>query len=235
MRTSTLTGKLMLAIRAVQKAMPLVAKSGTVEMESRGTDGKKRIEKFAPHDEIWERLQPYCDANDLTVTQFPGVGPNGCALIVTRITWTNHDGTEEQWAEGDVPVLPARPGFREFGAPWSYERRIMLLSCFGIVAGGDEPDQQEADKMMRTVTPPRENKGVRPHMSPADSEAEAERLLKELDALPQGTAVSLVDELAKQFKGLSLSDDTSAKVGAAFANKGKSPGLPEKNQKENRE
>lgn len=222
MRTSTNTGKLMLAIRAVQRAKPLAAKSGTVKIEGAQT----RIEKFAPHDEIWEDLEPICDANGLTVTQFPDVGTNGCAILVTRITWTNHDGTEEQWAEGPIPVVPPRPGFRELGASWSYERRIMLLSCFGIVAGGDEPDQHEADKM-RLAKPPRDD-GARPHMAPVDSEARATELLRELDALPSGSPSSLVDELAKQFKDLSLCDETHSKVRNVFASKRAALGLPDK-------
>ncbi|TXH49788.1 MAG: hypothetical protein E6Q97_21840 [Desulfurellales bacterium] len=222
MRTSTLTGKLMLAIRAVQSAKPLAAKSGTVKIDG----AQQRIEKFAPHDEIWEDLQPLCAANGLTVTQFPDVGANGCAILVTRITWTNDDGTEEQWAEGSIPVVPPRPGFRELGASWSYERRIMLLSCFGIVAGGDEPDQQEADKL-RHVKPPRDD-GQRPHMAPVDSEARATELLRELDALPVGTTLVTVNELSKSFADLTLCDETRAKVGAAFSAKRASLGLPDK-------
>lgn len=224
MRTSSNTGKLMLAIRAVQRDKPLAAKSGTVKIEGAQT----RIEKFAPHDEIWEDLQPVLDANGLTVTQFPDVGANGCAILVTRITWTNEDGTEEQWAEGSIPVVPPRPGFRELGASWSYQRRIMLLSCFGIVAGGDEPDQQEVDKL-RHVKPPRDD-GQRPHMSPVDSESMATKLLTELDALPPGSPSSMVDELAKQFKELSLCDDTHSKVRNAFAAKRATLGLPDKQQ-----
>lgn len=222
MRTSTNTGKLMLAIRAVQSAKPLAAKSGTVKMDG----AQPRIEKFAPHDEIWEDLQPLCAANGLTVTQFPDVGANGCAILVTRITWTNDDGTEEQWAEGPIPVVPPRPGFRELGASWSYERRIMLLSCFGIVAGGDEPDQQEADKL-RHVKPPRDD-GQRPHMAPVDSEAIATRLLGELESLPPGSTLAMVEELSKQFKDLALSDETHSRVRNSFAAKRAALGLPDK-------
>jgi hypothetical protein len=224
MRTSTNTGKLMLAIRAVQKAKPLAEKSGTVKIEGAQT----RIEKFAPHDEVWEDLQPICEANNLTVTQFPDVGPNGCAVMVTRITWTNHDGTEEQWAEGPIPVVPPRPGFRELGASWSYIRRIILMSCFNIVAGGDAPDQQEADKM-RLVKAPRDD-GQRPHMAPVDSEARATELLRTLDELPQGTTLAMVNELSKSFADLTLCDETRAKVGAAFAAKRAALGLPDKQQ-----
>jgi hypothetical protein len=225
MRTSTLTGKLMLAIRAVQKAKPLAAKSGTVKM---GEGQQARVEKFAPHDEIWEDLQPICDANGLTVTQGSGVGPNGCALLITRITWANDDGTEEQWIEGDLPVVPQRPGFRDFGAPWSYCRRIMLLSFFGIVAGGDEPDQAEADKL-KLVKPPRDD-GQRPHMAPVDSEAIATRLLADLDALPPGSPLAMVEELSKQFKDLALSEATDIKVRDAFKAKREALGLPPKLQ-----
>lgn len=222
MATSERTGKLMLAIRAVQRAKPLAAKSGTVKIEGAQT----RIEKFAPHDEIWEDLQPILDTNGLTVTQFPDIGANGCAVLITRITWTNDDGTEEQWAEGPVPVIPPRPGFRELGASWSYLRRIILLSCFGIVAGGDEPDQQEADKL-RMVKPPRDD-GARPHMSPIDSEARATELLRELDALPTGTTLAMVNELSKSFATLDLCDETRVKVGAAFSAKRTALGLPDK-------
>jgi hypothetical protein len=222
MRTSTNTGKLMLAIRQVQRAKPCAVKSSTVKIEGAQT----RIEKFAPHDEIWQDLQPLCDANGLTVMQGSGVGPSGCALLITRITWTNDDGTDEQWIEGDIPVMPPRPGFRELGASWSYERRIMLLSFFGIVAGGDEPDQTEADKM-RQVTPPR-NDGARPHMAPVDSEATATNLLLALEALPTGTPVAVVNELAKSFNDLVLCEETRAKVSASFGAKRASLGLPDK-------
>jgi hypothetical protein len=223
MRTSLNTGKLMLAIRAVQRAKPLAAKSGTVKM---GEGQQARVEKFAPHDEIWEDLQPICDANGLTVTQGSGVGPNGCAVLITRITWTNDDGTDDQWIEGDVPVVPPRPGFRDLGASWSYMRRIMLLSFFGIVAGGDEPDQEEANKL-KLIKPPRDD-GQRPHMAPVDSEAIATRLLGELDALPTGSTLATVNELSKSFAELTLCDETRAKVGAAFAAKRAALGLPDK-------
>ena len=225
MRTSLHTGKLMLAIRQIQRAKPCAVKSGTVDMGAT-SDGKKRIKKFAPHEEIWQSLQPLCDANGLAVTQGSGVGPNGCALLITRITWTNEDGTDEQWIEGDIPVMPQRPGFRELGASWSYGRRIMLLSFFGIVAGGDEPDQEEANKL-KQVTPPRDD-GARPHMSPVDSEARATELLRELDALPVGTTLAMVNELSKSFATLDLCEETRVKVGAAFSAKRAALGLPDK-------
>ena len=124
------------------------------------------------------------------------------------------------------PGIARGTSFRDFGAAWSYDRRIMLMACLGIVAGGDEPDQQEADKL-KLVTPPRDD-GNRPHMSPVDSEARAVELLRELDALPAGTTLAVVNGLSKSFADLTLCDETRAKVGASFASRRAALGLPDK-------
>lgn len=221
MRTSVNTSHVMASIRAVQAKLPLIEKSGTVEISG---GGSSRVEKFAPLDEIWRRLQPICNEHWLTVVQFPGVGQNGGGLITTRIEWTN--GKESEFVEGDIPVSPPKPGFRDFGAFYSYARRIALLSCFGIVPCGEDPDQHEAEQQIKNTSPPRANRAARP-ANVKDPEAEAERILVELRALPPGSSKAMVDELSKEMGGVakSIGRDTHDRVRAAFAEKRKELGL----------
>jgi hypothetical protein len=158
------------------------------------------------------------------VTQDGSSGPNGSQWLTTRITWVSDDGSEEQWKDGDVQVASPRPGFRDFGAFWSYARRIALLAAFGIVAGGDEPDQQEAAKAQE-AKPPRADKGARPSGAPRDPEAEAARILRELQDLPPGSTAAQVGALSRQLSGLQFDPATHKKVGEKFAEKRKELGL----------
>jgi hypothetical protein len=215
-RTSERTGRLTLAIRKVQAACPLIAKTATVKIEGRGEQA--RTEKHAPHDEIWGQLRPHCEAHGLTVFQDGDEGHNGSQWLVTRVEWTNHDGTESEWKEGRVHVASPRPGFRDFGATWSYIRRVALLAAFGIVAGGDEPDQREADKIGRAA-PPRANTAARPAHTDRDGEAEAARVLGELSELPNYATADQVNALSSQLTGLSFSQETADKVRDAFGKK----------------
>jgi hypothetical protein len=217
MQTSEKTGRVQRAIRRVQTALPLIAKTVKVQIDA-------RVEKHAPHDEIWEQLQPLCDEHGLTVTQGGKPGPNGSQWITTRITWTNDDGTEEQWIEGEMLVASPRPGFRDFGAFWSYARRISLLALFGIVAGGDEPDQHEAEKM-REARPPRADRAARPAGAPRDGAAEAERVLKELSELPPNATADQVNALSRQLNGLTFKPELTDRISAQFAAKRKALGL----------
>jgi hypothetical protein len=220
MRTSAKTSRIMASIRAIQASMPLIEKSSTVEISG---GGSSRVEKFAPLDEIWRRLQPLCNTNGLTVVQLPGIGPNGGGIITTRIEWTNGDDSE--FIEGDIPVSPPKPGFRDFGAFYSYARRIALLSSFGIVPCGEDPDQHEAEQIKNT-SPPRANRAARP-ANVKDPEAEAERILAELSALPPGSSKAMVDELSKEIGAItkSIGRDTYDRVRSAFADKRKELGL----------
>lgn len=217
MQTSEKTGHVQRAIRRVQAALPLIAKTARVQIDA-------RVEKHAPHDEIWERLQPICHEHGLTVTQAGKAGANGSQWVTTRITWTNDDGTEEQWIEGDMLVASPRPGFRDFGAFWSYARRISLLGIFGIVAGGDEPDQHEADKI-REAKPPRADKAARPAGAPRDATAEAERVLKELAELPPNATADQVNALSKQLSGLTFGPELADRIASRFSAKRKALGL----------
>lgn len=205
----------MRAIRAVQHAKPTLLKTGTVKFDGRGEDGK-RVEKYVPHDEAWTELEKLCHEYGLTVTQDGTPGANGSQWMTTRITWTSEDGEHEQWKEGDVLVASPRPGFRDFGAFWSYVRRIALLAAFGIVPEGDEPDQREADRVAREVAPPRANKGARPAGAPRDPEAEAQRVLSALRELPAGTTKAQVDGLAQQLRGVTFTPATHEEIKSAF-------------------
>lgn len=216
MRTSEQTGRLMLAIRRVQAACPLIAKTAEVKIEGRGEQA--RVEKHAPHDEIWQHLQPLMSQHGLTVTQDGAQGVNGSQILTTRITWTNDDGTESEWKDGDIVIQSPRPGFRDVGAFWSYARRIALLASLGIVAGGDEPDQREAEKIKQTA-PPRADRGARPAQAPRDGEAEAALVLGELIELPAYATADQVNALASRLNGLSLSQETADRLREAFNKK----------------
>lgn len=223
MRTSERTGRLMLAIRKVQAACPLIAKTAEVKIEGRGEQA--RTEKHAPHDEIWEQLRPHCEAHGLTVSQDGDEGHNGSQWLVTRVEWTNEDGTESEWKEGRIHVASARPGFRDVGAFWSYARRIALLASLGIVAGGDEPDQREADKIKQTV-PPRADRGARVAGAPTDGEAEAAKVLSDLSELPSYATADQVNALSARLTGLSFSQETADRVRDAFNRKRAELGVP---------
>lgn len=216
MRTSERTGRLMLAIRRVQAACPLIAKTAEVKIEGRGEQA--RTEKHAPHDEIWEQLRPHCEAHGLTVVQDGAQGANGSQILTTRIEWTNEDGSESEWKEGDIVIQATRPGFRDVGAFWSYARRIALLASLGIVAGGDEPDQREADKIKQTA-PPRADRAARPAQTDRDGEAEAEAVLGELSELPAYATADQVNALSARLSNLRFSQETADRVRDAFNRK----------------
>ena len=144
-------------------------------------------------------------------------GANGSQLLTTRITWTSEDGTEEQWKEGDVLVASPRPGFRDFGAFWSYARRSAFLAALGIVAG-DEPDAGGAN-MAQEARPPRADRGARPAGGDEDPEAVAAEVLKELAALPSNTPMATVDEMAKGVRGMQFTAETEQRIRADFQRK----------------
>lgn len=221
LRTSDKTSRLMGAIGNIQAKMPLVEKSETVKIQG---GGETRVEKFAPLDEVWRKLQPLCKEYGLTVVQFPGISSSGGGLITTRIEWTGSD-YESEWIEGDIPVQPPKPGFRDFGAFYSYARRIALLSSFGIVPCGEDPDHQEAEQI-KTTSPPRANRAARPNGA-QDAESEVEKILEQLRDLPPGSPRSMVDELSKQMGALSRSikSETNDRVRKAFSDKRKELGL----------
>lgn len=216
MRTSEKTGRLMLAIRRVQAACPLIAKTAEVKIEKAGE--KTRVEHHAPHDEIWQQVQPLMFEHGLTVTQDGAQGVNGSQVLTTRITWTNDDGTEAEWKDGDIVIQSPRPGFRDIGAFWSYARRIALLASLGIVAGGDEPDQREAEKI-KQAAPPRADRGARPAHAPRDGEAEAEKVLGDLAELPAYATADQVNALSSRLADLSFSQETADRVREAFTRK----------------
>lgn len=216
MRTSERTGRLMLAIRRVQAACPLIAKTAEVKIEKPGE--KTRLEHHAPHDEIWLHVQPLLREHGLTIAQDGAQGANGSQILTTRIEWTNDDGSESEWKEGDIVIQSPRPGFRDVGAFWSYARRIALLASLGIVAGGDEPDQREAEKI-KQAAPPRADRGARPAQTPRDGEAEAERVLGDLAELPQYATADQVNALSARLANLSFSQETADRVRAAFEKK----------------
>jgi hypothetical protein len=222
MRTSTRTKNVMAAIRQVQASMPLVEKSETVKIEG---GGSSRVEKFAPLDEIWKRLQPLCNSHGLTVVQLPGIGATGGGIITTRIEWTD-ESSESEFIEGDIPVSPPKPGFRDFGAFYSYARRIALLSSFGIVPCGEDPDHHEVEQQIKNTAPPRANRGARP-TNIKDPEAEAERIITDLKALPPGSSKAMVDELAQQMSGIAkeIKADTNDRARKAFSDKRRELGL----------
>lgn len=213
MKTSERTGRLMAAIGAVQAELPTVRKDATARIDGQGA----RTEHFARHEDIWNKLQPIASKHGLSVVQDGEAGANGSQWLVTRITWHGNGEQQEEWKEGRVLVASPRPGFRDFGAYWSYVRRIALLASFGIVASGEDPDQGEADKTIKDAKPPRADKAARPQGAPVDAEAEAHRAMADLAALPAGTTLAQVDAIAARLNGLKgMTPATYAETAEAF-------------------
>jgi hypothetical protein len=213
MQTSERTGRLMAAIAQVQAELPTVRKDAAVKIEGQGS----RTEHFARHEDIWTALQPITLKHGLSVVQDGEPGANGSQWLVTRVTWHGNGEQREEWKEGRVLVASPRPGFRDFGAYWSYVRRIALLAAFGIVASGEDPDQGEADKTIKDAKPPRADKAARPQGAPVDADAEANRAIAELAALPAGTTLAQIEAIASRLKGLrGMSPATHAATAEAF-------------------
>jgi hypothetical protein len=202
----------MAAIAQVQAELPTVRKDASVRIEGQGS----RTEHFARHEDIWTALQPIASKHGLSVVQDGEAGTNGSQWLVTRITWHGNGEQQEEWKEGRVLVASPRPGFRDFGAYWSYVRRIALLASFGIVASGEDPDQGEADRTIKDAKPPRADKAARPQGAPLDAEAEGHKMIAELAELPAGTTLAKINDMSKRLAGLQMSPATHAAVGEAF-------------------
>lgn len=221
MNTSEKTSDIMAAIAHVQMKLPLVAKDGEVKMDGRDA----RVEHFASHEAIWQKLQPLLFERNLCVTQSGKQGPNGSQWLTTRVSMYGLDDGSCEWIEGEMLVASPRPGFRDFGAFWSYARRISLLAIFGIVASGEDPDQREVTQEMKEAKPPRADRGARPAGSNKDPEALAAQAIKDLDALPAGSTAAQVTSISQSLSGVKLDSKTHDLVSSAFASTRKRLGL----------
>lgn len=186
MRTSEKFSNVMRAIGCVRAAVPFVEKTATADMG-------QRKEKYVPFEEIAAAIQPHCIANGLVWTQGPREGSGGVAWLITRI---DHPESGE-FVSSELPLVTAKAGFREMGAVFSYMRRIALIAAFGIVARGEDAENDKEVMRMAEPPKPRVARNARPVNAPEDIEKRIEDAIK---ALPLCKTMSAIDELGKTLR-----------------------------------
>lgn len=186
MKTSDKYSTVMAAIGKVQSAVPFVEKTATADMG-------QRKEKYVPFEDVAAAIKTPCQDAGLVWTQGPREGNGGVAWLVTRI---DHPASGE-FVESELPLVTAKAGFREMGAVVSYMRRIGLIAAFGIVARGEDAENDKDAMRMAEPPKPRVARNARPVNAPEDIEKRIEDALR---ALPLCATMAAIDELGKTLR-----------------------------------
>lgn len=154
MRTSAQTDIIDAAVFEIQHRHPTVKKEKEAEV------GSHYKYKYATHEQVADLIRETCKELGVLVIQGGREGTGGTQWLVTRIS------KEGQFIEHDIRLEVAKAGSQAMGAAWSYNRRLGLLSVFGIVPIGDDTDGVVATS--GKVAEPRQTKAARPASYPKD-------------------------------------------------------------------
>jgi len=155
MRTSTNTEFIDAAIFEIQHRHPTITKEKEAEV------GSHYKYKYATHEQVADAIRASCKELGIVVYQGGREGANGTQWLVTRVS------CKGQFVEHDIRLEVAKAGSQAMGAAWSYNRRLGLMSAFGIVPIGEDTDAVEHGKTGK-VAEPRQTKAARPGSYPKD-------------------------------------------------------------------
>jgi hypothetical protein len=155
MRTSANTDLIDAAIFEIQHRHPTITKAKEAEV------GSHYKYKYATHEQVADEIRASCKELGIVIYQGGREGANGTQWLVTRVS------CKGQFVEHDIRLEVAKAGSQAMGAAWSYNRRLGLMSVFGIVPIGEDTDAVDQGKTGK-VAEPRQTKAARPASYPKD-------------------------------------------------------------------